>query len=85
VEVSPGSFIVNYELGRGLLKLGQFEDARHFLLVAKDLNPKFPRTYNLPGKVCQKQQQPEAAAQYWAAFQPLNRNVENLELPTTDR
>lgn len=85
VAVSPGSFLVNYELGRGLLKLGQFEDAKHFLLVAKDLDPKFPQTYYLLGKICQRQQQPKAAAQYWATFQQLNRNAENREIPITDR
>jgi predicted Zn-dependent protease len=85
VAASPHSFIVNYELGRGLLRLGQFEDAKHFLLVAKDLDAKFPQTYYLLGKVCQKQQQPKAAAQYWATFDQLNRNAENREIPITDR
>ncbi len=85
VEVSSRSFIANYELGRGLLSSGELKEAEHFLLVAKDLDPQYPQTHYLLGKLCQREQRPREAAQHWARFENLNRNPENRDLPITDR
>jgi len=85
VEVSPRSLVANYELGRGLLSLGELKDAERVLTVAVTLDPSFPQTYYLLGKICQKEQRPKEAAQYWATFEQLNQNPENRVIPLTDR
>jgi len=84
VALVPRSFIASFELGRALLTVGQLEDAEHFLMAAKNLDPKFARTYYLLGRLCQSQKRPNEAAQYWATFERLNQNAENREIPLTD-
>jgi len=85
VEVSPRSFLANYELGRCLLSRGVLMEAEHVLWAAADLDPKFPQTYYQLEKLCQREQRPKEAAQYQAKFEQLNRNPENREMPLTDR
>ncbi len=85
VEVSPRSFIANFELGRGLLSLGELKDAEHVLLAAENLAPQYPQTHYLLGKLCQKEQRPQEAAKHWTKFVELNRIPENREIPITDR
>lgn len=85
VAASPQSFVVNYELGRVLLRLGSFQEAERALLQAAKLAPEFPRTYYLLGELCQKQNRPAEAQQYWTLFRKLNKEAPNGGFPVTDR
>jgi tetratricopeptide (TPR) repeat protein len=84
VALSPRSFIANFELGNALLAAGDLKGAEQSLLAAQNLDPKFARTYYLLGRICQKQERTQEAAQYWATFERLNQNAENREIPLTD-
>lgn len=85
IAASPKSFVVNYELGRVLLTLGQPEEAEHYLLIAEQLAPAYPRTYYLLGKIHQKQRRADEAKQDFAKFEQLNKGAENIGFPVTDR
>lgn len=85
IAASPKSFVVNYELGRVLLTLGQPQEAEHYLLIAQQLAPAYPRTYYLLGKIHQKQRRGDEAKQDFAKFEQLNKGAENIGFPVTDR
>jgi tetratricopeptide (TPR) repeat protein len=84
VDVSPRSLIANFELGHALLNAGSLKDAEKFLVTAEKLDPKFPRTYYLLGRICEKQERRQEAAEYWATFERMNQDAENREIPLTD-
>ena len=85
VSASPKSFVVNFELGRALLALGQLQEAEHYLLTAEQLAPAYPRTYYLLGQVHQKQGHSSQAKQEFAKFEQFNKGAENIGFPVTDR
>ena len=85
VAASPRSLIVNFELGRVLNALDQPDPARHFLLVAVELDPKYAQTHYLLGRVYSKQQQKQKAIQEFQTFQELAKDPANREFPLTDR
>jgi protein O-GlcNAc transferase len=85
MAASPKSFVVNYELGRALLIIGHLDEAEHYLLIAGQLAPSYPRTYFLLGKVHEKQHRSTEAARDLAKFAELNKGAESVGFPLTDR
>ena len=81
VILAPNSFIVNFQLGRVLIALGKLDEAEKRLLVAKDLAPKFSRTYYLLGTICRKQKRFAEAKRYVAEFQELDKSIKSREFP----
>jgi tetratricopeptide (TPR) repeat protein len=85
VALSPTCFVANYELGSVLLSLRDFQNAEHYLLVARDLAPYYPRTYYLLGMVHKKQHRFQEAKHDFSKFAQLNRGTEGMGFPVTDR
>jgi tetratricopeptide (TPR) repeat protein len=85
IAASPKSFVVNFQLGRVFLGLGQLQEAEHYLLIAEQLAPAYPRTYYLLGQVHQKQGRASEAKQEFAKFEQSSRGAENIGFPVTDR
>ncbi len=84
VTESPGSFVANYEFGRVLLSLGRTHEAEHYLLVARNLAPNYPRVYYLLGKVYENEHRMKQARADWARFEELNKGALGIGYPLTD-
>jgi tetratricopeptide (TPR) repeat protein len=85
VTLSPKSFRANFELGRLLLKAGQFSSAEKYLLAAAELDSKFSRTYYFLAMLNRERKRVNEVNRYIALFQQLDQDVRNREFPLTDR
>jgi tetratricopeptide (TPR) repeat protein len=85
VTVNPNSFAANYELGRALFQLGTLQEAEHYLVTAKNLDPKYARTYYVLGRLHQKQNKSGEATRDFEIFQQLRKQGEDRGFPLPNR